>query len=1035
MSNNKFNNNKNTEEPMEEEEAPYSPADPEYGPSDADSVEKKPKKHLLDIPRGFQAWTLSIAQRYSLVYIDVPPKWMPPAKQTKFHFVNDSRLIEFPERNDSCKHCLNSFGTCRICKPSTTAVILTHSVNTYTHREIVNMVRSHAAVYVVPLPFARTPTPYFKFGDFDWAFKVDLDEVELTLTRGFYTRRAILHSHRWMFETNDSFYDYPEEVILSREDVNVECFKVKFGKEYQTLPTMKLVIANVSDDDLSNRTQAEALRPSHFSELHGSYSWSFIKADPNDPIRVACSETAKIAVEKIRSFGPFWYVTVDEHTVKIPRFMLKTLVHEVIGKPREPLTYSFLIQKAKDLISSLDESFSNETVIYAAALAFTTTLSIETDVTSAMVREHKEKFEEHKVAMAFTPETKKLRRNLIVIGAAAVAIGSVGLALYHRKRIYGAFGLVKGVFLRATSPSPPPKTGLYNTIVKMGEPAMAREIMNTQVFALSPAKVYACSPMIEKHPFEFMKPYAVTGLAATFWYTASHTPVIGDFLYDPETYVPNTKNVAPPKYHFTPTHEQWIKPLKAEEKKSQPLYKLLGITFNGHVAQPFHLDQNAALNSFYRLMLDPPELTLPAVLQNEMNFQIKELAPIINRNWPNFSYKDWVSRYSRRQRDVFDVAHRKVTENGWKEKEYGLYKHFVKLEKSVFIAIFGCPRPIISNSPERLVITGPYFLNLAGAVKAHFRPELTYDTGFYYASGTAEDVGRALQSVLDGLWTCRGVPHRKQWSIVMGDDGMSILWENGEVIYVSSDSSRHDGHVKKLQLEAENLLYKQCHMTHLVWLAIRETTARVFSRNLIVARVTSRLSGSAQTSIGNSIQTKMILEFSTRLGSDVAIMKERAEYLGYRVVFATSYRLCDMEFCSKLFWPTNDGLVLGAKIGRFLKKYATMRITAHTEEDYKASILSALNDNYFVPVVSNVLKRTLELMAHVKLGKVDKDEEYKHHVERRHQMTDDTWYMLEDRYGITPLMVSQLDDRLKTVQRLPANLEIPWFDALVRRDD
>jgi hypothetical protein len=269
----------------------------------------------------------------------------------------------------------------------------------------------------------------------------------------------------------------------------------------------------------------------------------------------------------------------------------------------------------------------------------------------------------------------------------------------------------------------------------------------------------------------------------------------------------------------------------------------------------------------------------------------------------------------------------------------------------------------------------------------------------------------------------------------MGDDGMSVLWDNGEVIFVSSDSSRHDGHVKKLQLEAENRLYKRCHMSKLVWLAIRETTARVFSRNLIVARVTSRLSGSAQTSIGNTIQTKMILEFSTRLGPDLTLMRERAEYLGYRVVFATSYCLYDMEFCSKLFWPTADGLVLGAKIGRFLKKYGTMRITARTEQDYKASILSALNDNYFVPIVSSVLRRTLELLAHVKLGKVDKDEEYKHHVERRHQMTDETWFMLHDRYNITKLMVDQLEDKLKSVPYLPYNLEIPWFDSLVRRDD
>jgi len=995
---------------------------------------KKPTRHLLDLPRGFQAWTLSIAQQYQLVYIDTPPKWMPPQKQVKFHYINGARVIEFPERNEQCQHCICSFGSCRLAKPAETAVILTHTVNCYTHRELVAMVKAHKAVYVVPLPFARTPTPYFDLGPFNFAFKIDLDNVELTLTRDLYSRQCLLHLHRWMFEANDSFIDYPEEIVLVREYVEVETCKVRFGKKLQqALPAMKLVISAETPLDLSNRVQAEVLRPSHFSELHGTYSWSSVKADPNDPIRVAFVSTQNIEVESIKSFGPFWYVTVAKHTVRIPRFVLKTLIFEVIGKPRETLTYNFLIQKCKELLASINDPFEPECVIFAASMAFTATLALETDVASAMVKENHEKFAEHKAAYAFTPVHNKLRRNLLVVGGVITGLSIVGLVMYHNKRIADAFRIAYRYF--KPLPDAEPRTGLYDALKRMDEPAFAKIILKDQVFATSPARIIACSPQVEHHPIEYMKPYAMAGIAATFWYTSSSTPVIGDYAYPVGTLVPNSKNVAPPKYPFTPTKEQWIKPLKPQPKTSSPLYKVLGFTFNGHVAQPFHIDQNAALNSLYRLMLDPPEMTLPSVIAEEMDMQIKQLAPIINRNWPGYSYKDWVKRYSRKQQDVFNVALVKVTENGWKERQYGLYKHFVKLEKSIFICIFGCPRPIISNSPERLVITGPYFLNLAGAIKNYFTPDKTYETGFYYAAGTAEQCGLAVQNVLDGIAKSGGAPHRKQWSIVMGDDGFSVVWDNGEVIFVSSDSSRHDGHVKKLQLEAENRLYKRCHMTKLVWLAIRETTARVFSRNLIVARVTSRLSGSAQTSIGNSIQTKMILEYATREGSDTALMTERAEYLGYRVVFANSYRLSDMEFCSKLFWPTADGLVLGAKIGRFLKKYGTMRITAHTEEDYKASILSALNDNYFVPIVSSVLKRTLQLLAHVKLGKVDKDEEYKHHVERRHQMIDETWFMLHDRYGISHLQVAQLEEKLNCVSSLPFNLEIPWFDALVRRDD
>jgi hypothetical protein len=84
---------------------------------------------------------------------------------------------------------------------------------------------------------------------------------------------------------------------------------------------------------------------------------------------------------------------------------------------------------------------------------------------------------------------------------------------------------------------------------------------------------------------------------------------------------------------------------------------------------------------------------------------------------------------------------------------------------------------------------------------------------------------------------------------------------------------------------------------------------------------------------------------------DVEAMNATALRLGYRMKFAVRYYLEEVSFCSRLYWPTADGLVLGAKIGRWLFKAGYMFATPTIMADYRSQMIGHLQDNYFVPLV------------------------------------------------------------------------------------
>jgi len=142
-----------------------------------------------------------------------------------------------------------------------------------------------------------------------------------------------------------------------------------------------------------------------------------------------------------------------------------------------------------------------------------------------------------------------------------------------------------------------------------------------------------------------------------------------------------------------------------------------------------------------------------------------------------------------------------------------------------------------------------------------------------------------------------------------------------------------------------------------------------------------------------------------------------------------------LEFCSKVLYPTEDGLLLGGKIGRVLSR-AGYFLDVQRESTPRAAAMSQLNDNYHVPFLRQYFTRVLQLLP-LEKGRQRLSPEYQHtfHVEGRHEYGEETWRFLEYRYGLIKQDLLEFEALLASIKQLPAIVEWPRLADLVAVDD
>lgn len=345
------------------------------------------------------------------------------------------------------------------------------------------------------------------------------------------------------------------------------------------------------------------------------------------------------------------------------------------------------------------------------------------------------------------------------------------------------------------------------------------------------------------------------------------------------------------------------------------------------------------------------------------------------------------------------------------------------------------PRAIQATSHKANVALGPFMWKTSKELCKIWNSKSRI---FYTSGSTAEEIG--------------------EWRGQFADDVVTII---------EIDASRYDAHQGTEAHRTESIFYSKTGIQNypeasFVFDAQRNTVG--FSSHGVFYRVPGkRKSGDPNTSCGNSINNGCCAEaiFIDRFpdlrmlvnGDDNLLVTRFVltqdemislrnfvidEYfkLGFAVKVKISTRWSKVEFCSSLFWPVEDGFVLGPKIGRRLPKIG-FSLRKLPVEQVKGMLLGLMKETKYIPILSDYARLTLKHLSKIKKENYyDYESQYKSRVTLNHKPCLQTELFFLDRYGIdVGDAVSSFAVVMKRIEReFTAIIDWPDLDLFLFHD-
>jgi hypothetical protein len=144
-----------------------------------------------------------------------------------------------------------------------------------------------------------------------------------------------------------------------------------------------------------------------------------------------------------------------------------------------------------------------------------------------------------------------------------------------------------------------------------------------------------------------------------------------------------------------------------------------------------------------------------------------------------------------------------------------------------------------------------------------------------------------------------------------------------------------------------------------------------------------------------------------------------------------STELSKVEFCSKLFWPTADGIILGPKPGRCIPKmgYSCKKLS---EVEILSTMRGWLIDGVFVPGIAHIIHKYFP-QAYKQSVDVHFENIYTSHCTRMHEPCSETSQFFEERYGVSATnFIASLENAIATK---PSIIECELFEHLYSKDN
>jgi hypothetical protein len=349
-------------------------------------------------------------------------------------------------------------------------------------------------------------------------------------------------------------------------------------------------------------------------------------------------------------------------------------------------------------------------------------------------------------------------------------------------------------------------------------------------------------------------------------------------------------------------------------------------------------------------------------------------------------------------------------------------KSFVKREKAVWVA--GCytfkrdpvPRLIQGRSVDVKVATGPFTWAYGKSLCKLYAA----DTDYVYASGvSAEDLGKVLERHPDQgpngyNWVAFDC---KRWDSTVGPSPTLCLWRE----------------------------YKKCGAPKNCIDTFRDRHKRRFGKTrsgITYSRFAQVSSGDGDTSAGNTRIHLVMLENCGAVkaaivhGDDSCVYTNDVEAVShhYRVGGFNPVPSQDFDFCSALFWPTEDGLVLGPKIGRLLAKTftSTHHFSPSKHLEWLRGVCLGLDVSCsYIPILRALIPRLLHLCGDGKVWCQD-SYDYKTRAAARHGLCEETWIFMQHRYDLSEQDVLAMESELQTVELGTLLCGAPWLDLVIR---
>jgi len=447
-------------------------------------------------------------------------------------------------------------------------------------------------------------------------------------------------------------------------------------------------------------------------------------------------------------------------------------------------------------------------------------------------------------------------------------------------------------------------------------------------------------------------------------------------------------------------------------------------------------NETTALSQRHIAKTPEPDITKFEQLRQELSANltivpIKHIEPV--------PFDIWNARFPRKRQEDHLKALKTLEMSPHRDwKTIARRKAFPKQEKLFLSTHLGlstkAPRMIQGATDEANVILGPWVLGYANFLKEKWNVEapITYAAGL-----SSEQVGRWFD-----------------------------ICKEQHYVFFKDDVKAWDASYSVPCIRAELSIYQMCgamesHDRRKILEAQLDTWG-VTTTGIRYGCAGTRKSGDPNTSCGNSLLNGLLhwsIIYRVHGGKDppfkmmvmgddnvFGVQQDIAEGLAEKVNkgmleygFNSTCAQCDafhqVEFCSGLFWPSEDGTVFGPKPGRIFARIG-WTLTDVSPKDRKTFVkgvaLGFAADVAHIPPLRELIRMMLRLTDGA--PSVPTQHERRFHVSRGHRENVDTWTMLQERYGYTRESHDQLIRYLDGITSLDETMTHPVISLLVEVD-